>query len=135
MNREYDIATLGAETLPAFEKPAVIHTTEGFRDVLHMSAALHAYKEAKSLMAQGHWHKGVVLFNKDSKLTFRVDTPQDLKILLYAASHAYNGARREGLGDVATIVKEEIRTGGYLRDMSPNVAVDVQTPANALEYP
>jgi hypothetical protein len=129
MNREYDIATLGGETLPAFERPQVVHTTEGFRDLLHMSAALHAYKEAKNQMASGHWQKGVVLFNKDSKLTFRIDSPQDLRILLYAASHAYDGARSEGLGEVASIVRDEIRHGVPLRDMSPGVLVDLPSGA------
>lgn len=127
MNREYDISQIGLDSFPALPKPEVIESTEGFRDLLHMDHALRAYKEAKSTMATSRAQKGVVLFNKETRQTFRLDGPQDLKILLYAASHAYDGARSEGLSAVATIVKDEIRAGvNTLRDMTPGVLVDLR---------
>jgi hypothetical protein len=81
---------------------------DGVRDVTHMARALRQYRAARSEMACTR--RPVVLFDRATGQTLRLETMKEVRMLLFAAASAYRGARAAGLTEAANDVLREIRT-------------------------
>jgi hypothetical protein len=84
-----------------------IGASDGIRDLTHLDRALRHYRAARSEMACSR--RPVVLFDKTSGRTLKLDNMKDVRMLLFAAAAAYRGARSEGLVSDAAGILTEIR--------------------------
>lgn len=79
---------------------------DGVRDVTHMGWALRQYLAARSEMACTR--RPVVLFDRATGRTLRLESMKEVRMLLFAAASAYRGARAAGLTEVANDALRDI---------------------------